>query len=183
MLKSRFSNESENEIRSRKHAASLLIVIFFAAILFLSLVQNSQILLVLLLYACILLEGISIAAYVWASRNSLENKLTDPNEERVEPRGTDVVSNMRVYVTFAAKGSEHSRREIAFILRNLIEEGRLGDRARLANDTSFQADLQRVVFLYVGTYEKENPVKNTSRQEREAYVSSLERIIQKLEST
>jgi hypothetical protein len=183
MLKSRFSNERVNEIRSRQHTALFLIAIFSAVILILSLVQNSQILLVLLLYACILLEGISIAVYVWASRNDLEDRPTDPNAERVEPRGTDVVSNMRVYVTFAAKGSEHSRREIAFILRNLIEEGRLGEKALLPNDSGFQADLQRVISRYVGTYEEENPVKNTSREEREAYVSSLERIIQKLEST
>ena len=183
MLKSRLPEESENETRSRKHVALFLIVIFFAVILLLSLVQNSQILVVLLLYACILLEGFSIAAYVWASRNDLEDKLTDPNEKRVEPRGTDVVSNMRVYVTFAAKGSEHSRREIAFILRNLIEEGRLGEKAQLANDPAFQADLRGVIFRYTGDYEKENPMNKTSRQEREAYVSSLERIIQKLEST
>ncbi len=179
MLSSPISTRYENEIKSRKRTSLFFIVLFLAGTLVLSVVQDSQILPVLLLYACVLLEGISLSAYVWSSRSYPEIESTRLNEEPPEPKGLDVVSNMRVYVSFAVKGSEHSRREIAYTIRNLVEDGK---RTDLAQDRAFQADLQRVVWQYIGPFEKDKPTARASRQEREAYVSSLERIIQKLES-
>jgi hypothetical protein len=172
----------QNRNDSRRHTAIFFSLLFFGAILVLSLIQNSQILLVLLLYLCILLEGISLSAFVMSSRIDHQDEEAKLPDNRPEPRGTDVVSNMHTYVSFAVKGSEHSRREIAFIIKNLLEDERYRKKVDLEDSAIFQADLQRVVFHYTDYDEKEKPAEKESRNEREAYVSSLERIVQKLQS-
>ncbi|HYB04700.1 MAG TPA: hypothetical protein VED17_09570 [Nitrososphaerales archaeon] len=178
MLASELSFQNKND--SRRRPALFFSLLFFAAILVLSLIQNSQILPVLLLYLCILMEAISLSAFAMSSGRDHQDREAKLPEDRPESRGTDVVSNMHTYISFAAKGSEHSRREIAFVIKNLLEDGRYRKKMNLEDDAAFQSDLQRAVFRYTDYYEKEKPVKKESREERETYVSSLERIVQKL---
>ncbi len=180
MLTSELSLQNRND--SRRRTALFFSLLFFAAILVLSLIENSQILFVLLLYLCILLEAISLSAFAMSSSRDHQDEGTKLPEERAEPKGADVVSNMQTYVSYAVKGSEHSRREVAFIIKNLLDDVRYRKKVDLKDDATLQADLQRVVFRYTDHYEKEKPAKKESRNEREAYVSSLERIIQKFQS-
>jgi hypothetical protein len=179
MPNSEASLQNRNDSRRTPLFFSLL---FFVAILVLSLIQSSQILLVLLLYLCILVEGISLSAFAMSSRRDHLDEDAKLPDNRAEPRGMDVVSNMNTYVSFAVKGSEHSRREIAFIIKNLLDDGRHRKKVDQEADPISQADLQSVVSRYTDYYEKEKPAKKESRNEREAYVSSLERIIRKLQS-
>lgn len=103
-----------------------------------------------------------------------------------EPKGSDVVSAMNIYVTYAGRGSDHSRREIGFIIKNLVEDrkARKGDDDDLSNDRVFQADLKNVMTRYTSGYEIQISHKGRnrreSRKEREAYLTSLERVVMKL---
>jgi len=165
---------------SRRTPALIFTVIFFVAILVLSLAQNSQIVLVLLLYFCILVEGISVSALVLYSRDSPPSELYSRNSTETEkvPRGTDVVSSMDIYVTYAVRGSSHSRREIAFIIKNLLNDRQLRRESRENNDPRFQSDLNAILRYLDESAPKEG--KKESRKEREAYLASLERVVAKL---
>jgi len=173
------SPRETNEDGSRSRTALFFSGLFLVAILILSLIQNSNILTVLLLYLCIFLEGISLSVFVFSSRGGHEDKSPE-FQDGAQPKGADVVSNMQNYVSFAARGSAHSRREIGFIIKNLLEDRRYKNREELASDKEFQHDLERIVFGFTDRHEKEKTSKKESKQEREAYVSSLERVIQKL---
>jgi hypothetical protein len=170
---------------SRRYPALIFSLIFLAVILIISLTQNSQIILVLALYLCIFLEGISISAFVIYSRSSGKDAASSVNESArpSSPKGTDVVSSMNVYLSYAEKGSSHSRREIALIIRNLLNDSQARKREELDKDPFFQADLNKVVFRYTDHYETvRNSGARYSRGEREAYLNSLERVILRLSS-
>jgi hypothetical protein len=171
--------------RSRRNSALFFSMLFLAAILVLSLLQNSNIILVVLLYLCIILGGVSISTLVVTSRHGgSESGLSQSLEDQQSaPKGMDIVSNMNVYVTFASRGSEHSRRELAFIIRNCLEDSKSWKPAEFASDPQFRADMERVVLRYTNSNWKERFGKKESRSERDAYLSSLERIVQRLRAT
>ncbi len=162
-------------------------IFFFIAILIFSLVQNSQTLVVFALYLCIFLEGVSISALVIYSRSEpaddFPSNFTDPRSEF--PTVTDVVTSMNIYVTYAEKGSEHSRRELAYIIRNLLEDRQSRKADGFVSDAAFQSDLKRVMLRYTVEDEADRggkKRKKESRHEREAYLTSLERVVKKLGS-
>jgi hypothetical protein len=171
--------QQTKEDASRGRSGLFITGLFLVAILILSLIQNSNIITVLLLYLSIFLEGISLSVFVFSSAIGHEGR-SHELQDWTTPKGADVVSNMQGYVSFAARGSEHSRREIGFIIKNLLEDGHYGNKEELEQDTQFQSDLERIVLRYTERHEKERTSKKESKQEREAYVNSLERIIQKL---
>lgn len=170
---------------SLKTPALIFTIIFSAIILILALVESPQILLVLVLYFCILLDGISISALVLYSINRRTDSLTEfeniqAQQVQRSPRGADVVSSMDVYVTYAVRGSAHSRREVAFVIRNILA-GAKGRKVEAleARDPAFASDMRNVVYRYLDeSASREN--RRESRGEREAYVSSLERVISKI---
>ena len=172
---------------SRRRSALIFILIFFALILILSLVQNTEIILVLTLYLSIFLEGISICAFAIYSRSSKEDdfakKLNRQDQTKMpSSKGSDVVSSMNMYVTYAGRGSIHSRREIAFIIRNVAEDRHSIKLKEFENDPTFQADCDQVVNRYVRGYDEENKRnrRKETKREKDAYLTSLERIVVKL---
>jgi hypothetical protein len=169
---------------SRKYPALIFSLIFLVGILLISMTRNSQIILVLALYLCILLEGISITAYVITSRDKASINSSETRKSMSGTSGTDIVDSMNVYVTYAEKGSSHSRRELAFIIRNLIRNKESRGKTDFEIDQVFQSDLNRVVTRYTDDYEKVRySSARESRTEREAYVKSLERLISKLSAS
>jgi len=89
---------------------------------------------------------------------------------------------MDLYVTYAARGSSHSRREIAFIIKNLLNDRQSRRRSGWAEDDPvFRSDLSRVVTRYIEeTSASREREKKETRKEREAYLASLERLVAKL---
>jgi hypothetical protein len=170
-------------VDSRRNSALVFSIVFFVVILVLAIFQNNQILLVLVLYFCILLEGVSISALMLYSRNSVEKSSTADNELKPGSlKGTDVVSSMNVYVTYAVRGSTHSRREIAYIIRNLLDENRSSALRDQNDDPQLPSDLKRVVYDYTedNASGKAFQRKKETKSEREAYLTSLERVVMKL---
>ncbi len=155
------------------------------SILILSLVQNREIIVVLALYLCIFLEGISICAFLIYSRSERENESDEKkiliSTKQPPPKGSDVVSSMNLYVTYAGRGSSHSRREIAFTIKSVMGARLSRGMDELDNDPIFRSDLDRVVDRYVGGNDVDwKNRQKESQKEREAYLTSLERIVQRL---
>jgi hypothetical protein len=169
----------EAEEWSRRRTALIFSGVFLAAILGLSLLQDTQLFLVLLLYGCIFLEGLSISFFVLSFRINQRDRA--PEQATEVPRGMDVVSNMRTYVSFASKGSDHSRREIAYLVRNLLWDDHIKKKLELGEDKDLQSDLHKVVYRYTDSRESRDPAKKETKLEREAYVNSLERVLRKLQ--
>jgi len=185
MLRSLFAgSEVKLTSNSRRYPSLVFNLIFLAAILLIALSRDSQIIVVLSLYFCILLESLSICAFVYYSRASGNDQSARESTRTVRSGssvGMDLVSSMKVYVTYAEKGSSHSRREIAFIVRNILKDLPSEKREPLEADPDFQADVRKVVWKYTDDYERvRNRGRGVSRQEREAYLSCLERVIRKL---
>ena len=165
----------------RRRQALTYSAVFLAVILVLSIIHSSQIGLVLLLYLSIILEAVFVSAFAVYSRHPGVDSGPDFLNRAEAPRGTDIVSSMNLYVTYAARGSDHSRREIAFTIRDLLEDLKSSKLEDLSKDEKFQSDLNRVVYPYLGELAKEQRKKKKgSRQESEAYLSSLERIVSRL---
>jgi hypothetical protein len=168
---------------SRRTPALIFSIIFFIAILILSLGRDSQILLVLTMYLCILLEGISVSALVYYSRSSEYQPSVQFDESKNppgSPKGKDVVSSMDTYVSYAVRGSVHSRREIAFILKNILSGTAGKNELSTESDQTLQSDLNRVVYRYLDDSINKSSNTRQSRMEREAYLRSLERVISKI---
>ena len=187
------------ESRARIHKTLGIASAFFAALAFIiALTGSSQIFLIVSLYGCIILAGLFLTMFFLSSRVNWD--LTKSMSGRFEPffeGKEDVVSSIAIYVKYAAKGSSHSRTEIAYILRNILaREIELNPRSRFdstSEDPQFKQDLQRVIYDYTVS----SQIKNSSqrrrkrsflawrrsmpKQEREAYVTSLERLIKRLE--
>ena len=180
--------EEKNESRRRsRRSAGIACAVFLSAILILAFLGNSQIILVVLLYACLVLAGVSLAVFSWHSKSGYEEDLEmDVKKDERIVTGNDVVSSMDTYVKYASRGSEHSRREIAHVINNVMSENR-SKRRDLSDDALLQSDLKRVVFQFI---EGDQPTRTNfsgresrsrvSSQEREVYLASLERIVQKL---
>jgi len=140
------------------------------------------------LYVCILLEGISLSAFLMYSRPEDEDSFAPDRQKGGDGgKGNDVVNSMNVYVKYASRGSDHSRREIAYVIKNVMEEKTTKKHRDLSNDRLFQSDLERVVIPFTSdgnqTLERKQSrafKRKVSRQEREAYLTSLERIVKKL---
>jgi len=184
-------NQAETSDPRRRFSRTLtgVSVFFLVLILILSLLRSSQILFVAALYACILFEGISLTLLILSSnRDSPTINFESSSESGRFPgtaAGTDIVSSLNIYVKYATRGSNHSRREIAYILKNIISYRK--EKALSVNDDTgaIQQDIQKVVDYYTSDVSREDSRKSTpfsrsrkfSRQEREAYLASLERII------
>ncbi|MHB8567149.1 MAG: hypothetical protein ACYC7D_11525 [Nitrososphaerales archaeon] len=189
-----FYRQTRLESRRRfRRNAGILCIAFFIIIVVLAFIRSSQILLVSILYLSILLEGISLATFVafydvnW-SVESLTSVIMGKPRPPVEPRGRDIAASMDVFVKYAAQGSDYSRREVAMMLRGVLEKsGAMG--MLQAKDSQIKDDLQRVVYSY--TPENSSVTKNPKlfslgrkapRKEREAYLDSLQRIIKHVQS-
>jgi hypothetical protein len=171
-----------------KRAPARLSILFVALVLLLAFLRSSQIILVVALYVCLLFAGVSIAVFILYSTSTWESKdhLADSNlTEQRHSKGNDVVSSLNVYVKFASRGSGHSRREIAYILRNIIANQNVLRKPTDVNTRQLlEKDWEKIVFRYTPDNSRmpkdsENLgfKTNASRQEREAYLMSLERII------
>jgi hypothetical protein len=140
---------------------------------------------VISLYVCILLEGISLSVFIMYSRPEVEDPFPkDPHRDHDAGKGNDVVNSMNIYVKYASRGSDHSRREIAHVIKNVMEDDASRKYRELSNNRVFQSDLERVVIPFTSggaqTLGRRASKTRVSRQEREAYLTSLERIVQKL---
>ena len=180
----RFQIEGKGRSQSRR-SAGIVSAVLLVAILILALLGNSQIILVVSLYVCILLEGISLSVFIMYSRPEEEEPFPkDSRRDHDVGKGNDVVNSMNIYLKYASRGSDHSRREIAHVIKNVMEDNASKRYWELSNDRLFQSDLERVVipFTFGGaqTLGRRAPKSRASRQEREAYLTSLERIVQKL---
>jgi len=142
---------------------------------------------VISLYICILLEGISASIFMMYSRPEDGDSFPVDHQKGGEGgKGNDVVNSMNIYVKYASRGSEHSRREIAHVIRNVVEGNISKKYLDLSNDRQFQSDL-RAVAPFTSEEDQTSgkrfgraPRKKVSKREREAYLTSLERIVQKL---
>jgi hypothetical protein len=183
--------EEKNYSRNRsRRSADVVSAILFAAIIILAFLRNSQIIVVIALYACILLEGISISVFMMYSRSRSETGYSFDDTTKTYSaggKGNDIVDSMNVYVKYASQGSDHSRREIVRILRNVMEFEASKKHGNLSSDKTFRSDLERIGIPFADT--KKVPEKGqflgksktkVSRRDREAYLTSLERIVQKL---
>src|ERR1700733_3779863 len=83
--------------KSRRSAAIISLVLLLV-ILLLALLGNTEIILVILLYLCILLEGISTSAFILYSRSDDGEDLFPESQSQPEIKGNDVVEAMHVYV-------------------------------------------------------------------------------------
>jgi hypothetical protein len=183
-------DEEKRRSRARsKRSAGIVSAVLLVAILILALLRNSQIILVISLYVCIVLEGISLSVYIMYSMpDNQESFSADRRTDEDSGKGNDVVNSMNVYVKYASRGSDHSRREIAHVIKNIMEENTTKKHRDLSSDRLFQSDLERVVIPFTSdgnqTSERRQSGRTSkrkvSRQEREAYLTSLERIVQKL---
>jgi len=178
--------ESQNNPR---RSSALLSVLFIVIVLAIALLRSSQIIFVFALYVCLLFAGVSLAVFImystptWETDSSLE--FFDHN--RPTPKGSDVVSSLNVYVKFASRGSGHSRREIAYVIRNILANrnaSRKLDDSQLSRQLA--EDLDKVVYPYTSDSLRNSKIAKvenlgfkakTSREEKEAYLTSLERIV------
>ncbi|MDA4129577.1 MAG: hypothetical protein OK457_02290 [Thaumarchaeota archaeon] len=171
-----------------KRASARLSILFGALVLVLAFLRSSQIILVVALYVCLLFAGVSIAVFILYSTSPWESK--DPRDdstltEQRHSKGNDVVSSLNVYVKFASRGSGHSRREIAYILRNILaNQNMLRKPTDINTRQMLEKDWENIVHRYIPDNSRIpiDPVNlgfktKASRQEREAYLASLERII------
>ena len=171
---------------SRSRSALVFSIIFLVSILVLSLIEDTEILLVLALYLCIFLEGVSICAFLIYS-HGIGDEGPDENgilasQRQPPPRGSDVVSSMNLYVMYAGRGSSHSRREIAFMIKNVVGAKQSGRMDEFDYGPFFRSDLDLVVNRYTdGNDAQWKNRHRESKKEREAYLTSLERIVQKLD--
>lgn len=137
----------------------------------------------LVLYFCILLEGVSVSAFIFYSTNlEIEPPAFESTDRarQSSPKGTDVVSSMNIYVTYAVRGSDHSRREIAYIIKNLLEEREIR-KSEDTNDPLLQSDLRKVVYGYTEDNSAHARTrKKQTKNERESYLASLERVVARL---
>jgi hypothetical protein len=155
-------------------------VFFLSLILWLAFLRSTQIAFVFSLFVCILFGGISVCLYMIlsipdATGGASSRQVSDTS---ISP-SNDVLTSLNVYVKYALRGSETSRREIARLLNNVLrkEDYPSKETGRPA-DSLFQRDLERVVYAYTSS---ESVRKKPPRKEREAYLASLERIIKRLE--
>jgi len=173
-------DEGKSTSRSQsKRSAGTVSAILLVTILILTLFRSSQIILVVSLYICILLEGISLSAFIMYSRPEDEESFASDRRGGDGGKGNDVVNSMNVYVKYASRGSDHSRREIAYVIKNVMEENTTKKHRDLSNDRLFQSDLERVVTPFTSdgnqTLERKQSrasKRKVSRQEREAYLTS-----------
>ena len=187
MLSNRPTFQTEGKSRSSqsRRSAGIVSAVLLAAILILALLGSSQIILVISLYVCILLEGISLSVFIMYSRPEDEDPFPkDPHRDPDGGKGNDVVNSMNIYVKYASRGSDHSRREIAHVIKNVMEDDASKKYRELSNDRLFQsgsgASRNTIYFWRAQTLGRRAPKTRVSRQEREAYLTSLERIVQKL---
>jgi len=176
-----------------KRASARLSFLFAALVLMLAFLRSSQIILVVAFYVCLLSAGLSIAVFILYSTTTWDTtglpEDSSPPGQR-QSKGSDVVTSLNVYVKFASRGSGHSRREIAYILRNIIANQNM---SRKPADTDslqiLQQDLEKIVYRYIpdNSRSPKNPETfefktKSSRPEREAYLVGLERIINSLQT-
>ena len=179
-----FQTEGKSRSSQSRRSAGIVSAVLLVAILILALLGNSQIILVISLYVCILLEGISLSVFVMYSKPEEDPFPKDSHRDHEGVKGNDVVNSMNIYVKYASRGSDHSRREIAHVIKNVMEDDASKKYRELSNDRLFQSDLERVVIPFTSggaqTLGRRAPKTRVSRQEREAYLTSLERIVRKL---
>ncbi len=170
-----------------------LSALFIILVIVLALLGSSQIVFVLALYLCLLFAGLSLAVYILYSvpPRDLNFFADNSNDYEASSKGTDVVSSLNVYVKFASRGSAHSRREIAYLLKNIVASQNLSNK--LGNPDicrQLDEDLNSIVEPYVGNASGNaaGKTKNlgfktkASKAEREAYLTTLERIVTTLGS-
>ena len=172
-----------------KRASRRLSILFIAIILVLSILQSSQIILVIALYLCLLFAGLSLAVFIMYSLPDWRTVSFMESGGVIEAgsKGTDIVSSLNVYVKFASQGSGHSRREIAYMLKNIITNR---NASRKLNDAAanrqFEEDMNRIVYPYLTDNMGNTRAKNlgfgtkASREERDSYLASLERVVRVL---
>ena len=170
----RIEGKSNSRSQSRR-SAGIVSAVLLVAILILALLGNSEIILVISLYICILLEGISLSVFIMYSRFEDEDPFpTDSHRSYDGGKGNDVVNSMNVYVKYASRGSDHSRREMTHVIKNVMEDSASKKYRDLSNDRLFQSDLERVVIPFTpdgnqtpGKQFGRAPKTRVSRQERE----------------
>ena len=174
-------NSSRNQSR---RSAGVVSALLFAATIILAILRNSAVVLVVALYGCIVLEGISVSVFMMYSKSDAGYSFDDVVKKgKSGGKGNDIVDSMNVYVKYASRGSDHSRREIARTIKNVLESDASKKYGNLSTDRVFLSDLESIVnpFVNIGKVpEKRKRRTKMSRRDSEAYLTSLERIVQKL---
>ncbi|MFI5420934.1 MAG: hypothetical protein ACHQ1H_08200 [Nitrososphaerales archaeon] len=176
-----------------RRTSGRLSALFLVLVLVLALVGSSQIILVLALYLCMLFAGLSLAVYIIYSVSTWNFSPFAENYSNFvrSSKGSDVVSSLNVYVKFASRGSGHSRREIAYLLRNIVANQNLSRKlGNLDSRRQVEEDLDKIVNPYVSDNlgNPNSKAKNlgfktkASKVEREAYLATLERVVRILSS-
>jgi len=172
-----FEREKEEARKRQRKNARYLCTIFLVLIIILALLGSSQIVLVILLYASIIFEALSLSILI-ANGVPLWDLLF--MRERAKSMttfrgGNDAVSSLHIYVKYAARGSAYSKREVALLLRSIFQN------SPPKEDSQFESDLNLVYYSYIRDSNKPEPVtKRASRGERDAYLASLQRVMKKI---
>ena len=118
--------------KRQRRNTGYLCVFFLALIVLLGLIRSSQIVFVFFLYASIILEALSLSVFIslsessWGKGRSLEDVLfmresTGSVSSTVFREGSDAVNSLYIYVKYASRGSDYSRREVASVLRSIFQ--------------------------------------------------------------
>ncbi len=182
-------------------------ILFMGLIVFFASFRSEEVIFVLMLYTSIFIEAfVIIVMIILSEARGSEGDQFDLQEERDFIRnakfdGNNIIESLNVYVKYATKGSEFSRREIATILRKLTSRKPVEDYSSsslnksLSLDPAVEQDLQRVMYPYLderpyfsrrepGAPNHVNQVNvGISKGESEAYLSGLERIVSKIKTT
>ena len=178
--------------RVNRRSMVFLSAIFLVIMIVTAILQSDQILFVLLFYASVFFEIICLSAFVMLSevKWSVESlgSLSRGKNSTGKITRRDILNSINVFVKYGSKGSIHSRREIAAMLSDIIEKLELGSSSlrseKLVSDQEFQSDLDKIIHSYSSRKDSEaltgtKPIRFT-KEEREDYLISLERLVTRL---
>ncbi len=122
----------EDSRKRQRRKTGYLCVFFLAVIVLLGLIGSSQILFVFFLYLSIILEALSLSVFIalsensWGKGRSLEDVLFMREPTGAVPstafrEGSDAVNSLYIYVKYASRGSDYSKREVASVLRSIFQ--------------------------------------------------------------
>ncbi len=180
--------------RQERRRIKIYVGILLALIFLFSILRSQDVIFVALLYISIIMGGILLIFLISVSevRGSDEDSSSfeDEMRHRREYEGNSIIESINVYVKYASKGSEFSRREIALNLRKLIgQREEIGDDS-LSEDISIQRDLRLIVYPYLDERSYVSRTGNLSKEtidafelKGDAYLASLGRIVTKLKTS
>jgi len=181
-----FEREKTDSRKRERRNAGYLSALFLALIVLFALIRSSQIVLVLLLYASIILEAIALSVFIALSESSWDIWDLLSRREQQKARsgatflgGSDAVNSLHIYVKYGSRGSDYSRMEVAFVLRSIFQNSPELEK----RDSQFESDLKIIYYPYIRDSSRIQPelrTRKVSRAEREAYLASLQRVIEKI---